>query len=993
MKRIKIFFKNIIKIAKRSVTLSMLPFVIAVFVVGMITVGATKTILITIGLLAILITIDLIDKKRKENKENKEKNTKSIKKEEKKKTVKTKKKRRILHTILNIILVGIILVILGIGCFIGYIVVTAPEFKPENLYKKEASIMYDAKGQVIAKLGAEIRDKISYNDMPQVLIDAILATEDARFYQHNGFDLPRFLKASLGQVLGNSGAGGASTITMQVAKNNLTSTDVTVTRKFTDIYMSIFVLEKNYSKEEILEFYVNAPFLGANSYGIAEACRNYFGKEIQDINLSEAAFLAGLFQSPAYYGDAAWTQPERIEKRRSTVLYLMRRHGFITKEEEEIANAIPIETLLIPREKSKSQYQSFIDFVVEEVKEKTGNSPNNVPMMIYTTLDPDRQNYLNDVMDGKKYTWVNDAVQAGVAITNVNTGAIVALSGGRNISVERGLNRAIGGKYGIKRQPGSTAKTIFEYAPGIEYENWSTYTPFLDDVHTYSNGKDIKNWDSKYMGLLTLKQSLGLSRNIPSLKAFQMLNNKDILNFVTSLGIKPEIENGYIHEAHSIGAFNGTSPLEMAAAYAAFANGGYYIEPYSVTKITYLDTGETKEFTPIKNKVMEDSTAYLITNVLQWSVEYGMSSSAGKVNGYEIAAKTGTTNFDQDFIQKNKLPYDAASDYWVIGYNPEYAVGLWYGYDKITKEGVEQKHYLTSADSSRKDKLFNTIIKEIVKGTKRTFDIPKSVIAVQIEKETIPGALPSEFTPSDMITTEYFKKGTEPTTVSERYKQLPNVTQLKVETNGNKINISWKPIETPTYYTEEYMTAFFNQYYKNQSEKYLQQHKNKISTEMGVIGYDVYYKDSNNTVHFLGTTTNNSIEVNKPSETGNITFIVKTAFSIFKNNASTGSEFIFKNEEMGLIPEYEATKTLTARINTNIEESELKSFIKVKDLSTGLYVPGCNVVVSKANGEILTFPINVSTPTTYNLRYTVTCNGKQVRNPDNTQILQTLIIN
>ena len=258
-------------------------------------------------------------------------------------------------------MIGSILVIfLGFG-FLGYIVYTAPKFDKQKLNYKEASTIYDNKGNEIIKIGEELRDKISFNEIPQVFIDAVVATEDSRFFEHNGLDLPRFLKASLGQATGNSGAGGASTITMQVVKNNFTSTDKKITRKFTDIYLSVFKMEKNFTKEQILEFYVNGIHLGVNNtLGIAETSRNLFGKEVKDINLSEAALLAGMFQSPYYYNPYKF--PERAAERRDTVLYLMKRHGYITEEEEKIAKAIPIEALLKQkREDGVNPYQSYID--------------------------------------------------------------------------------------------------------------------------------------------------------------------------------------------------------------------------------------------------------------------------------------------------------------------------------------------------------------------------------------------------------------------------------------------------------------------------------------------------------------------------------------------------------------------------------------------------------------------------------------------------------
>ena len=532
----------------------------------------------------------------------KKKNTKSN--ETMVKVKKKKKVKKVLKIILNIFLLLLLIGLIGGIIFAIYIVTHAPDFNPENLYSTESSILYDRNGNQAGKLGVEKRKNVNYNDLPQVLIDAIIATEDSRFMQHNGFDLPRFLKASAGQVVnkitGHGNAGGGSTLTMQVSKNNYTSVEDSgfegIVRKFTDIYISIFKLEKNYSKEEIIEFYVNIPFLGNNAYGVEQACQTYFGKSVSDINLSEASLIAGLFQAPTSYNP--YQHPKQAEERRNTVLYLMQRHGYITKEEADDARSIPVESLLRESnpEGSSNEYQSYIDVVVKEVEEKTGLSPYTTGMKIYTNLDPDKQKTLNDIMSGKTWKWKDDKVQAGIAIVDVNTGALVATGGGRNQKGERQYNYATD----ITRQIGSCAKPLFDYGPAFEYTNAGLASQVYDGPHSYSSGVAIKNADGGYKGTLTYKYALAASRNIPALRVFQSVDNSKIKEFVTKLGIKPEIDsNGGLHEAHALGAFSGSNPKDMAAAYAAFANGGYYTEPYTVNKIEYIDSDKTVS---LKNK-------------------------------------------------------------------------------------------------------------------------------------------------------------------------------------------------------------------------------------------------------------------------------------------------------------------------------------------------------------------------------------------------------
>ena len=255
-------------------------------------------------------------------------------------TRKGRKRRKLISIVLIMFFSLGIIALVGFSVFVMYIKEQAdPKYDTKKLNTLEMSRIYDRYGTEIAKLGSEKREKVTYDELPEVLVDAILATEDSRFFQHNGFDAPRFIKATLVQLTHGSEAGGASTLSMQVTKNSFTdplgqaSSGIKgIVRKFEDIYITVFMLEKDYSKEQIIEFYVNNHFLGGNIYGVEEASNAYFGKSVSELNLSEAAILAGMFKSPNYYKPT--TNPKNAAARRKTVLYLMRKHGYITKEEE-----------------------------------------------------------------------------------------------------------------------------------------------------------------------------------------------------------------------------------------------------------------------------------------------------------------------------------------------------------------------------------------------------------------------------------------------------------------------------------------------------------------------------------------------------------------------------------------------------------------------------------------------------------------------------------
>ncbi len=795
-----------------------------------------------------------------------------------------KKKKITLMLFLILCIVGLV----GVISFAIYIVKEAPDFNPENLYTKEATVLYDKDGEIFAKLGAEQRIKITYDQIPQVLIDAIIATEDARFYSHNGIDWPRFLKASATQLLGQGG-GGASTITMQVAKNAYTSPISNgldgIKRKFTDIYLAMFKIEKTYTKDEILEFYVNSYYMGGGAYGVEQASQNYFGKSVSELNLSEAAMIAGLFKGGNAYDP--YLYPENTESRRKVVLSLMLRHGYIDEEEYNIALELTVDDIVKKNEKSNASayaYQSFIDTVVEEVKKRTKaetgeeQNPYQIPMEIYTTMDRSKQEYIDDIMNGKNpnYTWENDVVEAGIVVTDTNTGAIVAVGAGRNKNAIGTYNYATM----IKNQIGSTAKPLYDYAPAFEYNNWAPATPIPDEEYSYTVGGRLNNWNGTYDGYMDLRQALRVSRNVPALKTFQAVNNKKISEFVTNLGLHPEGNGGTIHEAHSIGGYNGESPLTLVAAYAAFANGGTYIEPYSFTKIIYKDSDKEFNVTPITRKAMSDSTAYMITSVLLDTAKY--TTGTNKVNGISYANKTGTTNFSSETKKIHGLPYNAVNDLWVAGYSRDYAIALWYGYDHI------DKNYTNKLSSGQNARLFKAIIKGVLSGTK-SFTMPSSVIEVEIETETSTPLLASEYTPDTLKKTEIFKAGTEPTEISTRFSKLNNISNLKATTEGNKVTLTWDGVTSnaidETAIKNDFSKIFTNEKYLNE---FVSSRINYNNNYIGKISYDIYEKRNDGSLVLLGNTTDTkyTITTNETSTT----YVVKTAYTIFKDNASDGVE-------------------------------------------------------------------------------------------------------
>ena len=881
----------------------------------------------------------------KSNKKKKKKKSASNKKKKNGKYSKSKKKnlkvkRKWWKRLLTLFLLLGILGVLGVAIFFGYIVISAPKFDTEAFKVNDQTVIYDINNNIIATIGSEKRESIEYADLPQVLIDAIVATEDSKFFQHNGVDLLRFTKATFLQLIGRE-EGGASTLTMQVAKNNLTQQGKQeknflekIVRKFHDVYLAVFKIEKKYSKEKIFEFYVNSYYLGGSSYGVQTASKYYFNKDVSELTLPEAALIAGLFQSPGK--DNPYYDIEAATKRRNIVLKLMERHNYITHEEYEYAQNITIESLL--REKTdENNYQGFVDTVVDEVKEITnGLNPYTTPMKIYTTMEKSIQDGIDKIYAGKtSYKWKNNKVQAGIAVIYTQTGAIAAVGAGRNRTGINTFNYATM----AKKQPGSTAKPIFAYGPAIENNNLSTYTLFNDESWAYSNGVKFNNWDNGYTGLITMRYALQYSRNVPAVKAIQMTGVANSQKFAHSLGLDVSLDknsenyriisgnvDNTINEAYAIGGVaEGFTPLEMAAAYATFSNGGYYIQPHSVNKIEFRNNnGETVEYKYTKTRVMKESTAYIINNILESATTSGFDGGA-KISGSHIATKTGTSNYDTATKKKYNLPSNAVNDLWTIAYTSKYSVALWYGY-KDASEGY-------NTGNGPKETLMQAVMKNIPKDTKG-FKKPSTIVAAQVEVGTWPAQKPSNNTPASLISTEYFIRGTEPSETSPRFQNLANVKNLTYNKVGSNVSINWD-YDTPEIFTEDYLNKYYKQsVFGKGTSKFVNTVKEfklpdirvsgskKTSFSYGKIIYGIYKKDVNDTLTLIATTENKSYTLtpDKLNPTGTTTIVIKAEYKDYKGSSSSGLSIDLNNTV--------TPKKLVVVLNSTSETFPVGSFVE-----------------------------------------------------------------
>lgn len=687
--------------------------------------------------------------------------------------------------LLSIMIIGIVCLVGGIGT-LAYFISDAPKLDEKLLRDPIASKIKTVDGELIAELGKENRDYINFEDIPETVREAFLATEDNRFFDHNGVDFLRFGSAVFANITDGFGSQGGSTLTQQVVKRSFLTPDKTAKRKIQEMWLAI-QLERKFTKEEIFEMYVNKIWFANNANGILTASKTYYGKDLDELELDEVAMLVGLPQSPSRYDPFKY--PERAEERRNVVLHLMNRHGYITEAEMKEAQSKKVADGLIEKDTSKvdsTPYDAFIDLVIEEVQSMGDYNIFSDGLEIYTTIDKSAQEYVYKMLNTNEIiNYPNETLQAGITLLDTKTGEIKAIGGGRNTTVKRGWNYATD----TKRSPGSTIKPIIDYGPAVEYLNWSTYQQVKDEPYSYSDGTPLKNASNRHYGTMTVREALGRSLNIPAVKTLQEVGLDRAKDFTKNLGIP--FVNDTIVESSAIGGGIEISTLELAGAYGAFGNGGIYNKPHTVKKIILRDKTEVKNKTETK-PVMKDSTAFIVTNMLKsvLTQSYGTGQLAN-IPGLPVAGKTGSTNYDANERAKHNIPSSAVKDSWMAGYTTNYTISVWVGYNN----NPDEKFEYVGTESQRIPKyLFKNLMQHVSQG-KQTPDFvqPDSVAKVDIVKGSNPVVKANQFTPKDKISTEYYVKGHEPTQVTTEYTKIDAPTNPSATYNAetNEILVSW----------------------------------------------------------------------------------------------------------------------------------------------------------------------------------------------------------
>lgn len=709
--------------------------------------------------------------------------TRMARKQQKKNLKKSKtntKKKPIWKRVFLIIGIIILAIGIGIGGLFTYYIATAPELDATLLTDAYSSKYYDKDGEEIGDFaGDEKRTKIEFDDLPDVLIDAVTATEDVRFFTHPGIDIRRIGGAVVANITRGFGAEGASTITQQVIEKSFLSSEKKIKLKVQEQWLAL-KLEREYSKEQILEMYLNKIFYGSQSYGVAEAAKNYFGKtDLHELTLVEAAILAGLPQRPSAYNP--YESPELMAGRVDTVLKLMVRHDKITQEEADEARQVDISSLLVGKQPKSTAYMAFIEQVEREVSEKLDGADIYADgLKIYTTLDRNAQDHVEFLLsddEDNPIPYPDDDMKAGLTVLDTKTGAIRAIGGRRSISDGETdyFNYAIQGG----SQLGSTAKPIIAYGPAIEHNKLSTYQQIHDDKPYAIGDITINNYDGNFHGWMSMRTALLESYNIPALKMLEETGLTNAKQFAEGLGIKFNEDKITIGDAIG-GTGTSVSPLQLAGAYSAFGNEGIYNKPYAVTKVEFPD-GKVIDLKPEPKAAMSDYTAYMVTDMLKSAITDGTGKVAN-IPGLPVAGKTGTTNI------KGK---SGSPDAWFTGYTTNYTMAVWVG-GYTDDEG--KRDVMPSGGGVVPRELFRNLMTEISKDVEtEDFVKPDSVVEVAVERGSNPAKLPSKYTPSSNIVTELFVKGHEPGEVSEKFDELDPVSDLtaKFDDDTNSINVTW----------------------------------------------------------------------------------------------------------------------------------------------------------------------------------------------------------
>ena len=651
----------------------------------------------------------------------------------------------------KVFLYGALLALIGLvigAVLFAYYASQAPAFSDEKLKDPVPAEIYDQNDELVTTLfQGQKREYVSIEDVPAHVSDAVLAIEDNRFYDHGAIDFIRLGGAVISNFTDGFASQGASTITQQVVKRAFLTEEQTIERKAQEAYLS-YRLEQEYSKDDILEMYLNKIYYSDGIYGIRTASLYYFDKELADLNIAESAYLAGLSNLPNVYN--LYMDPEAAKSRTDTVLYLMLEHERITQEEYDEAMNIDITENLVPRDEAERfsteqedpEYASYINYIKTELQSHDEFRNRDISevlssgIQIYTNMDSNVQSYLQNMTNNRNY-YYNDKFQSddfniASTILDTSTGGLVAISGGRDYQEVVDQNLAL-----VQHNVGSTMKPFLAYGPAIEHIEWAT-NQTIQDEQSYtpkdSPNNTVYNYDNQGHGNVTMRDALRQSFNVPAVKAFEAVQEEAGYNAPAEFAAETGLDYSTKNDGDYTVSFNDVlgggesrfSPLQMAQAYATLGNNGEFNEAQSIRYIVTAE-GDKIEFDNETREAMEDSTAFMLTDMLKDTFENQGSADYIQMNGLNIAAKTGTTSLDTSILEENNLPSNSAKDAWIVGYTPEYTMSVWTGFDNASAGYSEDKLFVGTDEHITPQWFFRDIMQYISTFNGQDFEQPDSV--------------------------------------------------------------------------------------------------------------------------------------------------------------------------------------------------------------------------------------------------------------------------
>ncbi len=582
----------------------------------------------------------------------------------------------------------------------------------------QPTVFYDVSGKVASKVSANKNEGVPIKEVPDTLENAIIAIEDHRFYQHNGVDLIGMSRALVRDLKAGGMVEGGSTITQQLTKNTILTSEKTLKRKMQEVFLAIAV-EREYTKQEILQMYVNQIYFGNGAYGIKQAASKYFAKEVRDLTLSESALLAGLIKAPSALNP--YDHLEKAIERRDIVLAQMEEQGYITNQQYEKAKNEKVILNDKGGDPFRGKFPYYVDQVLDEAIKQYGFTQDELlteGYQIFTELEPAMQTAMEN-------TYQNEAlfpkgsdrlVQSGGVLVDPKTGGVRAIVGGRGEHTFRGYSRASQ----LQAQPGSSFKPLAVYTPALE-EGWKI-TDLVKDEPLQFGTYQPSNYDHQYAGEVPMYEAVKESKNVSAVWLLNELGIEKGIDSVKRFGIPLEKEDHNLSMALG-GLHKGVSPLQMAEAFSVFPNNGVKMKAHVIKKIVDANGLVVAEWKAQKERVTTKTVTDNMTTMLLGVVEEG-TGKAAQIPGRETAGKTGSTQVPITGINGLK-------DQWFVGYTPQLVGAIWVGYDK-----TDADHYITPTSGTGSAVIFREVMKEALKNSpNQKFGVPHIAALIEQRKK------------------------------------------------------------------------------------------------------------------------------------------------------------------------------------------------------------------------------------------------------------------